>query len=91
MIIPDHIVCDVCGAEKGSSNHWIVAVTVSRRAGIMFVPAEAFTSERNAPGMKVQDICGHACAHKRFAQWLETPWLDELNAVFTEPPESEAK
>jgi hypothetical protein len=74
MEVPNHIVCDVCGAAKGETNHWIVAITVPHRAGIMFIPADAVDDPRN-PQAKYEDICGHACAHKRFSQWLETPWI----------------
>lgn len=73
MIIPGQIKCDVCGAVKGETNHWLVAVTVSNRAGIMFIPAECVEESRN-PLAVYEDICGHDCAHKHFSRWLESPW-----------------
>jgi hypothetical protein len=71
MQVPNHIVCDVCERSKGETNHWLVAITHSDYAGVVFVPAVDVTEPRNPEG-QYEDICGHACAVKRFSQWLET-------------------
>ncbi len=63
--------CNVCGRQKQETNHWLVAIVVPTFEGIVFEPAETFTSRQN-PALQFEDICGHACAHKRLSQWLET-------------------
>lgn len=69
-MITDQIRCDVCGAIKGETNHWLVAIVDPSFVGIAFEPAELL-EDRSGPPV-FEDICGHACAHKRFSQWLET-------------------
>ena len=76
--------CDVCGRQKQETNHWLVAVTKAGFEGIIFQPAESVEEPRN-PLFTYEDICGQECAHKRLSRCL-----DELNAVFSEPSESEA-
>ena len=71
MIAPQ-VTCDVCGAEKRETNHWLVAVTYAELAGIAFIPADIAEGTRGTNDGRYEDICGHACAHKRFSQWLET-------------------
>jgi hypothetical protein len=73
MIDSNHTTCDVCGAVKGATNHWLVAFQLEGVSGIQFVPAEATNPESRAlPRVKASDICGQACAHKRFSQFFET-------------------
>lgn len=70
------LVCDVCGVQKGETNHWLLAVTrpptpeEPGEEGIAFGPLDA--SLIDPPSLKLEHICGHACAIKRFSQWLET-------------------
>ncbi len=77
--------CDICGRHKQETNHWLVAVMRDGLEGIIFQPAEATEEPRN-PRFTYEDICGQECAHKRLSRCL-----DELNAVFSETPESEAR
>lgn len=71
MINSNHTTCDVCGAVKGETNHWLVAFELKGVSGINFVPAEDVAGDsRNLPNVKADDICGHACATKRFSQFL---------------------
>ena len=72
MINSNHTECDVCHATKGATNHWFVAIQVAPHTGIMFVPAEDATTKRDDPNIQIQDICGQACATKRFSQFLST-------------------
>jgi len=74
-VITDHIVCDVCGTPKGETNHWLIAATMPPtpaapgEIGIGFAPMGTPVNDVDA---KIEHICGHACAVKRFSQWLET-------------------
>lgn len=73
MINDSHTTCDICGAPKpAAATGWIVAMQIERLTGIMFVPSEDASANRTAPGLSVQDICGQACATKRFSQFLAT-------------------
>jgi hypothetical protein len=75
MEVPNHMVCDVCGAPKGETNHWLMAVTqpptpeMPGEIGIAFGPIDA---DLNDLTLKREHICSHACAIKRFSQWLGT-------------------
>lgn len=72
MINANHTTCDVCGAVKGETNHWIVASQVDNMPGIIFVPADSSSVRRDIAHVKVQDICGQACATKRLSQFFST-------------------
>ena len=73
MQVPSHIICDICGRPKGETNHWLAAITIPANdqdlRGIAFAPID---TPVNDPAIKKEHICGQACAHKRFSQWLET-------------------
>lgn len=65
--------CDVCGVEKGETNHWLVAITYPAWTGILFAPAEDALQPGDRPAeSRYEDICGEACAHKRLSQFLST-------------------
>lgn len=70
MIDSTHTTCDICGAVRGETNHWQVAIQAEDMSGIMFVPAEEATVQRNMPRVTIQDICGQACAVKRLSQYF---------------------
>jgi hypothetical protein len=71
MIDSAHTTCDICGAVKGETNHWLVAFQFEGYAGITIVPADAVSPDsRTLPKVQADDICGHACATKRFSQFL---------------------
>ena len=73
MIVPEQVKCDICGREKGATNHWIVArVSESGPAGIAFLPIDDPVARQDVPRVAAEDICGQECAHKRLSQWLET-------------------
>jgi hypothetical protein len=73
MEIPNQIKCDNCGAVKGETNHWISCITIppAEKApgedGIAFGPLEATITD---PRLKIEHLCGEACATKRLSQWL---------------------
>lgn len=75
MLVPDEIRCDVCGRQKGETNHWLQCITQPAKEefpaieGIGFGPIDAPISGTD---VKVEHICCHACAVKRFSQWLGT-------------------
>lgn len=74
-IVPNQLKCDVCGAESSETSTWLVAATIPPtpkrpgEVGIGFAPIETPTYDRS---IKVEHICSHACAVKRFSQWLGT-------------------
>lgn len=78
MIITDQVKCDVCPTTKGGeTNHWLVAVIVPpeddpREQCIAFAPMGAAVEEHPYEGAEIEHICSHACAVKRFSQWLGT-------------------
>ncbi len=67
------ITCDVCGAPKGETNHWFVAITAPAdmkgmiTAGIAFGPFDSPVKR----GYTREHLCGRGCAQKRLSQWLE--------------------
>lgn len=86
MAIDQQITCDLCGAEKRETNHWLVAVETAPASdyltpAIGFAPI-AFIPE-NRDDAEIKHICGQACAHTLLSQWL-----DSLNATPTERPTS---
>jgi hypothetical protein len=68
--------CNVCGAPKLDTNHWLVAIVKPGFEGILFQPVEATETPRN-PEFEYEELCGHACAHKRLSRYL-----DDLKTVF---------
>ena len=62
------ILCDVCGATKGVSNHWFKAASHPERPGIAFGPSDA-AYDSAYEGLKIEDICGQACLLKRLSLW----------------------
>lgn len=63
--------CDICGAVKGVSNHWIVGCRHADYEGIVYMAAAAFNSRDN-PQIAFDDLCGSECAHVHFSTWLES-------------------
>lgn len=63
------ITCDVCGQQRGETNHWFVAGhdRSNLAAGIAFGPGDSVFSDF----VTVEHICGQECLHKRLSQWLE--------------------
>lgn len=70
MIASDYITCDVCGQPKGATNHWYLVVSRPGGPGIAFGPISMGVDDSD---LKQEHICGQACAHKRFSQWLASP------------------
>lgn len=56
--------CDACGAEKGETNNWLLMFEESNPTAIKFEPFHISGFGKH--------ICGHECAHKMLAQWMET-------------------
>ncbi len=79
-MISDQVKCDICGAIKGDTNHWLVAVIIPpgedapEEVCIAFAPIAAEVQDEAVDKRdgEIEHICGHACAVKRFSQWLET-------------------
>jgi hypothetical protein len=67
------VACDVCGLQKQETNHWLVAITHPALEGVIFQQADLVQTPRSQEA-RYEDICGQACAHKRFSAWL-----DDLN------------
>lgn len=77
LIVSEHITCDVCGIAKGETNHWLmcvapVAPVATVLEGIVFAPICTRIADEARRYVKVEHLCGHACAHKRLGQWLES-------------------
>jgi hypothetical protein len=73
MEVPNQIKCDVCGALKGETNGWLIAIMSAtpdepRQIGIAFGPIN--TPMGGCEDLKIEHICGDGCAAKRFSQWL---------------------
>jgi hypothetical protein len=64
------IKCDVCKREKQETNHWLVAITHPALQGLIFQQADLVETPRSTEA-RYEDICGQACAHKRFSAWLD--------------------
>lgn len=87
MSIEEATHCDICGIAKGETNHWLMAVTLPASDDGPEVDAIAFApigTPYDAPGLKEEHLCGHACAHKRLDAWLET-------LIYKKAQESEAQ
>jgi hypothetical protein len=71
--------CDVCGSQRSGAAGWLVAAVppVSdepTKQGIGFATIETSEADEEAyqSGFTIEHICSHACAMKRFSQWLGT-------------------
>jgi len=65
--------CDVCGAVRGPSNHWLVVTEDSE--GCWFLP----WSEDEATASEAKHICGAVCSHKVLDRYLESLRNGESN------------
>lgn len=63
QVIETH--CDVCGAQKGFTNHWYIVWTTERAVHI--APAETDTIDvtKLRIQLTVLDICGDSCLPKK--------------------------
>jgi len=59
--------CDVCGVQRGPSNHWIVAFPIGIK--MWFSPWNELTIEDDAKGL--QHICGQKCASTLLSRTIE--------------------
>ena len=73
-MIRQAISCDVCGREKGQTNHWFVAC---EQAGELRISDWA-SRNRSKPGAK--HLCGQTCLHK-----LADDFMARSIAVRTQP------
>lgn len=73
MEVPNYLKCDACGVEKPSASGWLLAITIPPTEaapgmeGIAFAPVG---TPVNDPDIKLEHLCCHGCAIKRFSQWL---------------------
>jgi hypothetical protein len=75
-VVTNQLRCDACGVESSATGGWLVALTPSvsdepSLKGIAFGTIEAADLGFDN-SIKVEHICSHACAVKRFSQWLGT-------------------
>jgi hypothetical protein len=70
-VIQPQIKCDVCGRAKQEANHWLVAFTQPQVSGVTFCSAE-YRDIAPKKLLKIEDICGEACAHTRLSQFLSS-------------------
>ena len=63
-VIKTKIECDVCEIEKKETNNWVIIRTA---AGSFQTFRHDSLPQRHDEDM---DICGEACAHKLYSQWL---------------------
>lgn len=64
MPIVSKVICDGCGAEKKSENHWWVITPGLRVITIQVLDGQSKISE----GEFV--VCGEVCAVKKISEWL---------------------
>ena len=76
--------CNICERMKQETNHWLKSVEKPNFEGILFLPADA-AQDPPVAGYRYSDICGQACAHVKFSQWL-----DDLNNINFPTKQSEA-
>jgi len=77
MLVPSGLPkaqCTVCGRYKGPTNNWFKALSVENPSptgedGIAFGPSTATVSDMT--GLKIEDICGVECLHKRLSRWID--------------------
>jgi hypothetical protein len=66
--------CDICGRERGPSNHW-------HQVWLRYpdAPLPVFTARGYLPNPDngTLDVCGAECATKAFQRFLATGRLDE--------------
>jgi hypothetical protein len=60
--------CDVCGKDKGETNHWFAVWAINEMEFRVLPWQEAVEASSLE---KCQHICGEECLHKRLSQWLD--------------------
>ena len=66
-------VCNICGKERGPSNHWHQAHVEDDSNG---VPTFYATGWQNCSAKEIFDLCGAECAGKAFQRFLATGKLE---------------
>ena len=69
MSIETKIICDVCGAVRGETNHWFSIYTYPATDGVLMI--RQFATDRP------EHVCGQQCAHALLDRWLATGMLVE--------------
>ena len=54
--------CDICGRQKGVTNHWFAAMPASGNLTFSYCQFESRYQK---------DICSEKCAHDALSQWLQ--------------------
>jgi hypothetical protein len=82
--------CAECDTRSENSRGWIVAIHVHGTEGMMFVPLAV--SGDPQPGTSRWELCGQACAAKRFSAWFDE-WVhpqdrsaDRPSTLVLQPP-----
>lgn len=59
--------CDVCGVQKGETNHWFKVIFVAGGDGMFLFPAhrECMSSEG-----KEFDLCGQQCVQRKVEEYI---------------------
>lgn len=68
------LICDVCGRQKGETNHWALVVT-SKTPSVLGIAFGRLQDENNLADpdeLTIEHVCGRECATKRLAQFLGT-------------------
>lgn len=69
--------CDACGSQMSGATGWLISLTDEPHdgrtpsLGITFAPIEE-QGQAAECDLRIEHICSHACAIKRFSQWLGT-------------------
>ena len=64
MPIISKVICDGCGAEKKSENHWWVLSPGFRVFAIQALDKQAKVSDSELV------LCGEPCVHKKISEWM---------------------
>jgi hypothetical protein len=70
MAVTEKITCDVCGAEKQESNHWLL-VGIGKYDGIE-VQREFSVMPWGSEYRHLKHACGEGCAGKMLTQVIES-------------------
>lgn len=66
-MITEKITCDVCGAQRGIDNHWLMSVQFNETALSFYMWSEEYFREKQNG-----HICSAECAAKHITQTLLT-------------------
>lgn len=81
---PDSYFCDVCGRQRGATNHWWI-VFLERDAAlaalVMMLVIRRWSAAA-ASDPQVKHACGRECTQKLVERWMETRSLEARTGAF---------